>query len=995
MPTRSGLPPFANRMVGLPRQSRLRQARAVIGMLLRWLAVAAICWLVRDDHRAHRRSLESAHASKRLSQNSRPQATRPRPGSGAAGFVTGSKRLSQNSRPQATRPRPGSGAAGFVTGSKKWLTVVQAWLPEARRLVPDRGDSHAWIIQDPQGNPIGQCLTTSPVADSVVGFSGPTNVLIVLDSGQRIVGLKILESRDTPEHVAQVAADSSFLKSLNGRHRSEVVASARIDAVSGATLTSTAILESVQRRLSGRATSLRFPNPVQLAEVKEVFATATQLERKNNSAIEFYRVLDHGGRLLGNVVRSAPYADSIIGYQGPTDTLWFFDAEDRLIDFRIRRTFDNSPYTDDVADDPAFREMLRGRRLADFADYDPRTSPIEGVSGATITSRTILLGLKQLAKRSRSGSPEPPSHSFRFSYHDTGTTVMLVWATIFSFTRWRRSRRARLLLQIALVGYLGFFNGDMLSQALLAGWVEHGIPWQRAPALALMVAAALLIPAATGNPWYCHSVCPFGAAQGLLRRRANLRVRLPRRLTRILRILPALLLGLVLLVTLVPLPCSLAAVEPFHAFLWPVAGVATLLVAVVGLVASAVTPMAYCRFGCPTGALLEYLRWNRRSALWQRKDVAAVGLLLLAVALRLLPSSPNNEDSWTATSMSHTTPVVRRESLAASRNELSRQRRLVTLTGAAMGTNWVVKYAASSEIEPDTVRRHVAAILQEVESEMSHWRQDSVVSRFNRAADGLSISPRLARTIDLSRRVWRESSGALDITIGPLVRRWGFGPRPRPTVLSETPKPGPIHATLALDCLDIRSRRGVLYLAKSSPQLEIDLSAVAKGAAVDAVIERLEALGLRNCLVGLGGEFRARGSHPSGRPWYVAVERPRADEQPGPRTVVPLRNCAIATSGTYRQQRTNGDGLVATHVIDPRTGYPVRHGLLQVSVCAESAAEADAWATALLVLGRTDGFELAQRRKLAARFVWQSGHSVATRASHAWHSAFSVPEATP
>jgi polyferredoxin len=174
----------------------------------------------------------------------------------------------------------------------------------------------------------------------------------------------------------------------------------------------------------------------------------------------------------------------------------------------------------------------------------------------------------------------------------------------------------------------------MVSQALLVGWTQAGVPWRFAPGLVLLVATALLVPVATRRQVYCHHLCPHGAAQQLLKNRVPYQLHLPARATRLLATLPAWLLVWVLLVALCHLPFNLAALEPFDAYLFRLAGWSTIAVAVAGLAASLVLPMAYCRFGCPTGAVLNFLRLQGPGDRFGRRDALALVVLALAIVVR-------------------------------------------------------------------------------------------------------------------------------------------------------------------------------------------------------------------------------------------------------------------------------------------------------------------------------------------------------------------------
>ena len=226
--------------------------------------------------------------------------------------------------------------------------------------------------------------------------------------------------------------------------------------------------------------------------------------------------------------------------------------------------------------------------------------------------------------------------TIRLTRRDIGTVVVIVTAIVIGFTRLRGYKWVRIPFQVLLVVYLGAINGDLLSQAMFVGWAQNGVPLTMAVSLIMLTLAALFVPVTTRVNLYCSHICPHGAAQQLLRRRVPWQVRLPTKLKRLLALVPAALLLWVLLVAMLRLSFSLVDIEPFDAYLWEIAGWATIGIAVVGLVGSLFVPMAYCKYGCPTGAAIEFLRFNARSDRLVRRDFFAVGLLLVAAVLYLV-----------------------------------------------------------------------------------------------------------------------------------------------------------------------------------------------------------------------------------------------------------------------------------------------------------------------------------------------------------------------
>ncbi len=297
--------------------------------------------------------------------------------------------------------------------------------------------------------------------------------------------------------------------------------------------------------------------------------------------------------------------------------------------------------------------------------------------------------------------------------------------------------------------------------------------------------------------------------------------------------------------------------------------------------------------------------------------------------------------------------------------------------GRTMGTTWSVRLVAGLQLHREPVSRAIQAALDEVVAQMSTWERGSDLCRFNRAEPGTwhalpeAFREVLACALDVASR----SGGAFDPTAGELVDAWGFGPLAR-TSLPDAP-------TLA----QARARGGWQRLETADGRVlqaggvALDLSAIAKGFGVDLVARRLDALGVESHLVEIGGELRGTGVKPDGQPWWVRLEEP--EDAPAGETLLALHGLAIATSGDYRRWFEH-DGARYSHTIDPRDGRPIRHGLASVSVIHAECMLADAWSTALNVLGPDAGLALAQQRGLAARFVVRRGAGFEERTSAAF-----------
>jgi len=506
-------------------------------------------------------------------------------------------------------------------------------------------------VLNSEGAPLGRVLQTSPQSDHITGFSGPSNVLIAFDKENRIAGLEVLSSGDTREHLEQIRQDGAFLKSFNGMTWKEAAGNDRVDAVSGATLTCLAIHESVVHRLGGEQPSLRFPQPPTVAQAQKLFPTAAELQQDTAHSSR-YLVLDAAGNPLGSLLRSSPAADNILGYGGPTETYIGLTAgknpagkkltEQKVTGIVLGKSYDNQPYVGYVRDEEYFLTLFNGMTLAELSQLDVTSGEVEGVSGATMTSLSVAESMQRAAEKQLADleAPAPPAAVqtawIQPGLHDYGVAAVILFSLLMAFTRLRSSRTLRVCFLVVLIGYLGLTTGSLLSQAMLAGWARSGIPWQKAPGLVMLTAAALLTPVFTGRNLYCSHLCPHGAVQQMIKRRLRRQWKVPPRLASWLKLLPAVLLVWCVVVAVLTLPFSLIDIEPFDAWMFRIAGWATITVAVTGLVFSAFTPMAYCRYGCPTGALLKFLSFTSASHQWSRRDWFVLGLTLLACGLALV-----------------------------------------------------------------------------------------------------------------------------------------------------------------------------------------------------------------------------------------------------------------------------------------------------------------------------------------------------------------------
>ncbi len=296
---------------------------------------------------------------------------------------------------------------------------------------------------------------------------------------------------------------------------------------------------------------------------------------------------------------------------------------------------------------------------------------------------------------------------------------------------------------------------------------------------------------------------------------------------------------------------------------------------------------------------------------------------------------------------------------------------VIQLEGSTMGTTYHITIPPpNDQINPLDLEQDVSNLLIALNRTFSTYDTESELSRFNRSEPGkwVEVSPELLAVLQQAQTISELSEGAFDVTVGPLVDTWGFGAVDFDGLPSEE-ELAEAASLLGYQKLQIKADTGSI---NKTVALEIDLSAIAKGYAVDQVADHLDNLGLGNYLVEIGGEIRTKGNSPRNTPWRLGIEVPELMHQHEVHRALKLNKAAVATSGDYRNF-IELHGQHYSHTIDPRTRYPVTHELASVTVIMNSASEADGWATAFSVLGPKKGLELAAREGIAAYFIARVG----------------------
>ncbi|GGW92079.1 FAD:protein FMN transferase [Alteromonas halophila] len=290
---------------------------------------------------------------------------------------------------------------------------------------------------------------------------------------------------------------------------------------------------------------------------------------------------------------------------------------------------------------------------------------------------------------------------------------------------------------------------------------------------------------------------------------------------------------------------------------------------------------------------------------------------------------------------------------------------VVHLYGDTMGTTYNIKYVAQEDLTDEGLQKKVDKRLAEINKLMSTYDTTSELSRFNqyRYTDSFAVSDETLVVVEEAIRLGKLSQGVLDVTVGPLVNLWGFGPTKRPEKIPSDADIEEVRDYVGLDKLSVTDNG----LQKSHPMVYVDLSTIAKGYGVDQIAEMLERYNIENYLIEIGGEMRVKGHRGNGDEWLIAIEKPVTTER-AVQKVVSIGENAIATSGDYRNYYED-DGVRYSHLIDPRTGRPLRHNLVSVTVVHPSSMTADGLATAFNVMGWESAKSIAREQNLAVFLI--------------------------
>jgi Na+-translocating ferredoxin:NAD+ oxidoreductase RnfG subunit len=468
---------------------------------------------------------------------------------------------------------------------------------------------------------LGWLTSTSPQGDGIVGYAGPSDLLILLDATRHVRAVRLLHSADTVGHVAKVQQNSRFWAQWHGQNEAALGRPDEPVLVSGASLTSEAMTRAVAARFGAKQATEFFPRELALQDVSAWFPQATQLQHtKRQGVMDVW----HKEQKIGVVLRSTRMGVNSRGFQGASDVLVALNERaDVVRGVALLDSRDNQPYWGDVQDELRYADGFADVRV-DRILSEQEHGTFVVVSGASMTARGLFVTVQEMLRRHQA-----TEHATAWSWANACGVLWLLGGGIVAF---RGGKTWRIRFAVASV-IAGLTLGWMLGQDQLINWARYGgREWPAWPLLT-MTAIALLVPSLTGKNVYCAHLCPHGAAQTLIGQWSRRRGALPSRLHRILVLVPWLTLVSLWGLAWWGSSFAFSDAEPFE--VWSTGFVAWLpaVLFTAGLVASFFLPQAYCHYGCPTGALLKFL--THAPGRWTRRDSVALFLVALAWILSL------------------------------------------------------------------------------------------------------------------------------------------------------------------------------------------------------------------------------------------------------------------------------------------------------------------------------------------------------------------------
>lgn len=506
------------------------------------------------------------------------------------------------------------------------LTQAQGVMPEID--VVGRFEDGSAELLNQAGELVGHVAMTSPASDAAIGYAGATNVLVVFDAAWKVQGMRVLSSADTWSHLRKVEQEVSFWEQWVGRGEGDLPT--EFSVVSGATLTSEAIGYGLRARFSGEQAAGRYAVEPSIEVVKEVFGQAVQVRPSREKEGAFW-AFDEDERELGALLRSGNQGGQPRGFNGASDVWVFLDAKvEGVVKVLLADSRDNEPYLSDVREELKWAEAFEGKLVRELLADEQASDQVLVVSGATVTSRALVETVRGVL----AGYQEPVVVTRWWQVRDSVLVGWVLLAVAMGYSRWRGKKWLRWATDITAILVGGIWLGVMVGMGSLVGWSRGELPWSNFPGLVLLAAVALMVPVATGKNTYCAKLCAHGAAQGVLFRLTKWRWVPSSRAHKRLKRIPAVTLVAVFLLAAGGVLFDFSSVEPFDVWSVGVYALIPLVVFAIGLIASLFIPKAYCKYGCPTGYLLDHLAASRTR--FQKRDWLAGALAILCWVVVLL-----------------------------------------------------------------------------------------------------------------------------------------------------------------------------------------------------------------------------------------------------------------------------------------------------------------------------------------------------------------------
>jgi NosR/NirI family nitrous oxide reductase transcriptional regulator len=500
-------------------------------------------------------------------------------------------------------------------------------LPIARESIPgvvSVGDPKDGLfpLLDEAEQIMGWATSTLPEAGKIQGYSGPSELLVILDADRKVKAVRFLSSADTDGHVEKVLRDGKFWSQWDGMPESTLGKKASPVVVSGATLTSEAMARGIAARFGAEGMEQWFPASLKLDDVKKWFP---QADRIGSAEVSGTYQIFKGDQSLGTVLRSSRMGVSARGFNGTSDVIVALDEYgEKVLGIGFLGSRDNEPYVSDVRDEVKYSDGFAGKTVNEILGEDPKSSPSLFTSGASYTNSAVVESVREMLTRHIADTKKNT-----FPWKQALAVLWIAVGVFVGLSKFGSKRVVRLSFAVVSVA-AGLWLGWLVSQDQLIGWGSHGLGMGVMMPLIVLTAAALMVPAFTGKNVYCNRICPHGAAQTLAGEFLRKRFHLPAKLHMVLVRLPWVTLLAIWLLAFLASGIPFAYFEPFET--WSTGFIAFIPSAIftIGLVAAFFLPQAYCHYGCPTGAMLRFL--TQSPSAWTRRDTIA-GVLILAASL--------------------------------------------------------------------------------------------------------------------------------------------------------------------------------------------------------------------------------------------------------------------------------------------------------------------------------------------------------------------------